>query len=315
MFPRRAWFSKSMRITCGLLLAAAALLPAASAHAADDQWIAQVWKEYTAYNKKTVDAYESYLKQTERAYQQFYDDSHRKYEEMMAHVHADQKEWHEKLEADLKELQERYGDDKNVKSKLRQYSNDINPNFLNSPMWKYEVGGNPNYLNSTMWKLNKALNENYLESLMWTYSKTINPNYLNSSMWKYSKTVNENYLNSPMQKLKKGSSEHHLGSPIQKYSKGKLTKTQAKKLYAELKKEQTANVSKGVAASKKAIAELAASTEKEIGALHTQTVQLLEKQREESLQAISDLRKEICGEGLQWEPLFLAPEPKENTAA
>lgn len=202
---------------------------------------------------------------------------------MMAKVHADQKEWHEKLEADLKDLQDRYGNDKNVKNKLREYSHDINPHFLYSPMWKYEVGGNPNYLNSTMWKFNK--------------------------------TVNENYLNSPMQKLKQGSSEHYVGSPMQKYSKGKLTKAQAKKQYAKLKKEQTANVSKGAAASKKAIAELAASTKKRIVDLHNETVQLLEKQREESLQAISELRKEICGEGLQWEPLFPIPEQKEDTAA
>ncbi|WP_127589728.1 hypothetical protein [Paenibacillus lautus] len=296
---------KSLLTLCSLLLAVSVLIPQTTVHAADQKWMNQVWSEYKSYNKKTVNAYNNYQKQVDKKYQGFYDASHASLDQLEKKVLEDQKQWDEKLQADLEQLKLKYEGNRDLKDKLRQYERFINPSYLNSPMWKYANAANRNYLNSTLWKLSKEMNEDYLNSLMWTYKKTVDPDYLNSSAWKFSKTVSESYLNSPMWKLRNGSSTSYLNSPMWKYKHGKISKATAKSQYSKLFKEQTTAISKGNAARKSEITKMASGTQKKIGELYKETVITLETRREEALMSISDLRIEITGEGLQWEPLLV----------
>lgn len=308
MGRKRRWYLRFMRkslvLICSLLLAASALMPLTTVHAADQKWIDQVWKDYKAYNKKTVNAYNNYQKQIDNQYKKFYDASHASLDQLEQKVLEDQKLWNEKLEADLEQLESRYEGNRDIQAKLREYGRVINPYHMSSPMWKYATAAKRHYLNSTMWKLDKEMNENYLNSMMWTYKKSITPTYLNSSAWKMATNVNENYLNSPMWKLKNGSSSSYLNSPIWKYDKGKISKAAAKTQYSKLFKAQTAALSKSNAAIKREIATMANNTQNKLGELYTESVRSLEAQREETLKRISELRAEITGEGLSWEPLL-----------
>ncbi|MCM3785454.1 hypothetical protein M3231_21005 [Neobacillus mesonae] len=297
-------FTRFMALVCSLLVTLLALLPAQDAFAADQKWINQVWSDYKAYNKKTVNAYNAYQKQADKVYKQLNDKSSSDLDELEQKVLKDQEEWVQQLEADLEQLKLKYGGSTELADELAKYERYINPSYLNSPMYTYTKAADRNYLNSTMWRLSKALDENYLNSLMWKYSRTIDSNYLNSSAWKFKNTVDENYLNSPMWKLRNGSDKNYLNSPIWKYSKGKISKATAKSSYNKLFKAQTAASAKSNAQRKQEISDIAASTKTKVAEIYNGSVQSLEQQREETLRSISELRKSISGEGLVWEPLL-----------
>ncbi|WP_235439757.1 hypothetical protein [Paenibacillus sp. DMB20] len=48
-------------------------------------------------------------------------------------------------------------------------------------------------------------------------------------------------------------------------------------------------------------------TKRKLEELYLATIKGLEDQRENSLQAVSELRKKITGEGLEWKPLLVTP--------
>ncbi|OOC59466.1 hypothetical protein [Paenibacillus ihbetae] len=296
---------KWLLMVCGLLFAVSSMMPLTTAHAADQKWINQVWNDYKAYNKKTVNAYNNYQNQMDKQYKQFYEASHASLDQLEKTLLDDQKLWNEKLEADLEQLKAKYEGNRDIQDKLREYAREINPTSMRSSMWKYVSEAKRHYMSSTLWKLDKEMSDTYLNSMMWTYKKTITPTYLNSAAWKMAKNVNEHYLNSPMWKLKNGSNAHYLNSPIWKYKKGQISKSAAKSQYSKLFKTQTAALSKSNAALKQQITAMASGTEKKLGELYADSVKSLEAQREETLSRISKLRAEITGEGFTWEPLLI----------
>lgn len=300
---KRSWHCKVM-MALFLLLGGMTLLQVSTAEAADSKWIKQVWGEYQSYHKKTVDAYTNDQRQMEKVYQQFYNQSHQAFSALKEKVHADQAYWNEKLTTDLSELKEKYGSNRELADVLKEYERNISPNRSDSLMWKYVKESNPNYTDSMLWMYSTSINESYLNSSMWTYNKAINPRYLNSPGWKYSNAVNENYLNSPMWKLKNDSNSNYLNSPMWKYKYGKLSKEKAKKSYTALRKKHIKAVSAAAAANKKAIQATLERVRKEIGELHAASVRGLEQERENALLKLSELRKTICGEGLEWKPLL-----------
>ncbi|WP_228101363.1 hypothetical protein [Paenibacillus donghaensis] len=290
----------------GLVTALVMVLPSGSAHAADTKWINQVWNDYKAYNKKITEAYKADQQQMDANYKEYLKQYTDRMNSVENKVLADQKEWNEKLQADLTKLQEQYGGSREKADDLRKYKQMINPKFMDSPMNRYATQANRNFLNSTMWEYSKALNENFLNSKTWKYKKDINPNFLDSPAFKYKNAVNENFLNSPMQKLKMASSKDYVNSPMLRYNIGKISKTKAQQEYAKIYKEQTANLAAIIKSNKQAIANTEAETRKELDALHEKSVDDLEKQREETLRSISEMRARICGEGLSWQPLLKA---------
>ncbi|KOR87975.1 hypothetical protein [Paenibacillus solani] len=298
-------FRKSCLIICSLLLAVSVLMPLSAVHAADQQWINQIWSEYKSYNKKTVNAYNAYQKQVDKKYKQFYDASQASLNQLEKKVLDDQKQWNETLQADLSQLKLRYEGNRDLNNKLTQYERYINPHYLNSPMWKYKNAADRHYLNSTLWRLSKQVDEHYLNSWMWRYKKAIDPHYLNSPAWRMKNTVSESYLNSSMWKLKNASSSSYLNSPMWKYARGKISKATAKNQYSKLFKAYTAELSESNADRKSEIASMEKEAQKSIDQLYKDTVLALETRREETLQSISDLRIEITGEGLQWEALLV----------
>lgn len=301
-FPRKSWL-----LALSLLLVSLAFLPAGSAQAADSKWISQVWSKYETYNKKTVASYDAYMKKTTDTYNAYFKEQNDRLAELERIVLEDQKQWNERLGADLAELEERYGDDRELKQELKEYERDINPNLLSSPMGLYTRAANRNLLSSTLGVYARALNENLLSSYMAEYKKAVNPNNLSSPANSLKKTVSDSYLSSPMNTLMKSSSTNYISSPIYKYSRGKISKTKAQQEYNKLYKKYTEQISKDTAAHKKEIAETAASADRKIQQLYLETVSALEKQRNETLQSISDQRKKITGEGLAWEPLLATP--------
>lgn len=298
------FFRKSLLIVCSLLVATVVLFPAGDVHAADQKWINKVWSDYTAYNKKMVDAYNKYQDRIERDYEKFHDRSHAALDELERKVLEDLDYWSQWLENDLEILRQKYEGNREMQNALLKYSRYINPGHLGSPMYEYASAANRGMLNSTMWKLNKEMNESYLNSLMWTYRKTIDPSYLNSSAFKFKNNVNESYLNSPMFKLRNASNSSYLNSPMWKYARGRISKAAAQKEYNTLFKKYTTELAQGNAKRKKEIADMASNTEKKLEQLYFETIVALEERRGKSLQIISELRKEIAGEGLKWEPLF-----------
>ncbi|RRJ67449.1 hypothetical protein EHV15_06800 [Paenibacillus oralis] len=309
-FPRKSWL-----LALSLLLVSLAFLPAGSARAADSKWMGQVWSKYETYNKKTVANYDAYMKKTTDTYNVYLKEQNDRLAELERIVLEDQKQWNEWLEADLAELEERYGDDRELHAELNQYERAVNPNSLSSDMGLYTRAANRNSLTSTLGVYARALNENVLTSYMAEYKKAVNPNNLTSPAYALKKTVSDSYLTSPMYMLMKNSGTDYLTSPIYKYSRGKISKTKAQQEYSKLYKNYTAQISKNSAAYKKEIAETAASADRKIQQLYLETVSALETQRNETLQNISDKRKEITGEGLTWEPLLVTPaqEPQDET--
>lgn len=295
---------KPLLTVLSLAVALVMIVPAGSASAADSKWINKVLADYKAYNQKVTSSYKNYQEQIDASYNQYLTQYTATMTELETKVLSDLKQWDEKLEADYNELKEKYGDDRSKTSALRTYDRYINQNFRGSPMNLYATEANRNYRDSTMWVYNKALNENFIDSKTWRYSKAINPNYLDSAAFKYSKAVNENYYDSPMQRLKHASSKNFYGSPIYQYSRGKISKTKAQQEYAKIYKKQTERLNAIVAKSKQDIANRAAVTRQELDLLHAKSVDVLEQRREEALKKISDLRIEICGEGLTWQPLL-----------
>ncbi|MEK3731802.1 MULTISPECIES: hypothetical protein [Paenibacillus] len=306
-----SFLRKSLLIMCSLLIATAVLVPAGAVHAADQKWINQVWSDYKAFNKKTVDTYNKYQARIEQDYKRFNDKSQAALDELERKVLEDQEHWVQLLNDDYEALSARYADGSlNMRNQLMKYNRYINPGHMGSPMYNYARQANIGMLNSTMWKLDKELNDAFLNSYMWTYREAINPASLNSSAFKFKNTVNESYLNSAMYKLRNASSSSSLNSPMWKYKMGRISKTAAKNEYNKLFKKYTTEMSQSNAVRKKEIADMASSTQKKVEQLYIQTVLSLEEQREKTLQSISDLRKEITGEGLEWEPLFEEEEIK-----
>ncbi|MDR0271129.1 MAG: hypothetical protein LBJ26_24025 [Paenibacillus sp.] len=288
-----------------LMVALVMVLPSGAANAAaDTKWINQVWNDYTAYNKKITVSYNKYQQQIDASYKEYLKQYTARMNDLESKVLADQKQWNDQLQADLDMLQKKYGDNQTKAGDLRTYEHAINPKYLNSPMNCYVTKANRNFLNSTMWEYAVALNENFLNSETWEYHKDINSNYLNSPAFKYKNAVNENFVNSPMQTLKAASNKDYVNSPIWKYKLGKISKTKAMQDYTKIYKEQTAKLTEDITTYKQAIANRAAVTRKNLDALHEKSVNDLEKQREETLQSISDLRAKVCGEGLSWQPLL-----------
>ncbi|MBB3130958.1 septal ring factor EnvC (AmiA/AmiB activator) [Paenibacillus rhizosphaerae] len=78
------------------LLAAVLAWPTEPVHAADSQWINQVWSDYKSY-KKTVSAYQKYQEQINSAYRKLKLTSNEAAEELERTVLQDQEQWIRKL--------------------------------------------------------------------------------------------------------------------------------------------------------------------------------------------------------------------------
>ncbi|CAH1198815.1 hypothetical protein [Paenibacillus sp. JJ-223] len=297
-------------LALSLLLMSLALLPAGSAQAADSKWINQIWDKYKAYNKKTVSNYNAYMKKATDTYKAYLQKQNSRLDELESIVLEDQKKWNEWLKEDLAKLTEKYGDNRELRDALNQYERDINPNSLSSPMGLYSRAANRNSLSSTMGIYDRAINENALTSYMAEYKKAVDPDSLTSPAFALKKTVSDRYLTSPMYLLMKNSSTDYLTSPLYRYSIGKISKSKAQQQYSKLYKDYTAQISRDTAAYKKEIAEKVASADLKIQKLYLETIQALEKQRNATLQNISDQRKKMGEEGLTWEPLLVIPAKK-----
>ncbi|WP_334074054.1 hypothetical protein [Paenibacillus sp. A14] len=296
-----------MMLVLSFLMMTIAFLPAGSAQAADSKWINAVWSKYKKYNTTVNASYNTYMAQLIKDYNTYFKSQNDRLAELERIVLEDQKKWNEKFEADWTELKARYENNDDLRGELREFERSINPNSLSSPMGVYVRAANRNSLSSTMGVFARAINENSLSSYMYEYKKATNINSLSSPAYALHKTVTDTYLSSPMYALMKNSSTNYLSSPIYVYSRGRISKASAQKQYAKLFTQYTAQISQDSATYKQQIATTAQSAQQKIEALYLDTVKQLETQRNETLQAISDNRKKLTGEGFTWEPLLVAP--------
>lgn len=275
-----------------------------SVFAANESFIVQVNNEYLTYEHKMSNEYKEFELSTTKEYKDYQKDEANSYEQFSKQTKVDGDKLNQFLSEDFDKLQNFYGGNESYTSKLRDYQNKINPDFLGSPMQQYTKSINPNYLNSLMMKYKNSINENYLNSQMMKYKNAVNENYLNSPMMAYKNAVNENYLNSPMSKLKNGSNENFLNSIMNQYKKGKIGQQEASKQWKALlqKEGQTIQAVKGK--STQNIQQIAETTQTTIIKQKYETVNGILKQREQTLEAINKLRKEYFGEELSFDALI-----------
>ena len=294
----------SKLFTCWLIASVILLCTTSGVFAANPNFIKQVSDEYSSFEGKLSNEYRVYQQSSLKEYEDYQKDEFKSFEKFSSQTNNDLQYLDELLKKDFESLQAQYDGNSTYSSKLRDYQNKINPNYLNSPMQKYANSINPNYLNSLMMKLKNAINENYLNSPMMKYKNAVNENYLNSPMMYYKNAVNENYLNSPMSKLKNGSNVNYTLSIMNQYNRGKIGQDAAAKQWKALLEKEGQAIQTVKSQSTQSIQQIAGDSKDAILNQKYDTVNGILKQREESLETIVKLRQEYFGEEIQFDSLI-----------
>ena len=272
--------------------------------AANQKFIDQVKTEYTTYESKTSQEYENYQQSTTKEFEQYQKDELNSFGLFANQTKQDTQRLDQELSKDLDSLKKRYSGNSSYDTRLRDYENKINPNYLGSPTQQYVNCTNPNYLNSFMMQYKNAVNQNYLDSPMMKYKNAVNENYLNSPMMQYKNAVNENYLNSPMSKLKNGSNENYLNSIMNQYSRGKLAQQEAGNQWRALFQKENQAIQTIKNQSTASIQQIKNASEDAILKQKYETVNGILQQRAQTLETINELRTEYFGEGFSFEALI-----------
>lgn len=272
--------------------------------AANQKFIDQVKTEYTTYESKASLEYENYQQSTTKEFEQYQKDELNSFGLFANQTKQDTQKLDQELSKDIESLKERFGGNSSYGTKLRDYENKINPNYLGSPMQQYVNSTNPNYLNSLMMQYKNAVNQNYLDSPMMKYKNAVYENYLNSPMMQYKNAVNENYLNSPMSKLKNGSNEHFLNSIMNQYSRGKMGQQEASNQWRALFQKESQAIQTMKSQSTASIQQIKNASEDAILKQKYETVNGILQQRAQTLQTINEIRTDYFGEGLSFEALI-----------
>ncbi|NEU31793.1 copper amine oxidase N-terminal domain-containing protein [bacterium LRH843] len=262
--------------------------------AANQSFIDKVKNEYTSYESKTSKDYSNYEENTSKLFEEYKKKQASSYESFVSGTKQDVQRINQILSQDIERLEKSHSGS----TKLRDYKNKVNPNFLGSPMQKYVNSVNPDFLSSFMQKYKNAVNENYLSSPMQKYKNAVNENFLSSPMQKYKNAVNESYLSSPMQKLKNGSNVNFLGSIMQNYKNGKITQQEASKQWNTLFQSESKSIQTIISQSKESMNQVAGTTLDSIRKQQNDTVNGILEQREKSLKEIAAARAEYFGEGI-----------------
>lgn len=289
---------------CCLIASVILLSTTSGVFAANQNFIKQVSDDYSSYEGKISNEYRFFQQSSLKEYGDYQKDEVNSFEKFSSQTNNDLQYLDGLLKKDFESLQAQYDGNSSYSSKLRDYQNKINPNYLNSPMQKYANSINPNYLNSLMMKLKNATNESYLNSPMMKYKNAVNENYLNSPMMYYKNAVNENYLNSPMSKLKNGSNVNYTLSIMNQYNRGKISQDEAGKQWKELLQKEAQAIQTVKSQSTQSIQQIAGDSKDAILNQKYETVNGILKQREQSLETIAQLRKEYFGEEIEFNSLI-----------
>lgn len=295
---------RNQRFVCFILAFLLVLSTTSNVFAKNTRLIDQVKNEYVNYEKKTTSTYETYQQKTVKEYEQYREKQLKSFDRFSKQTDQDIMQLERLLNEDFRRLKEQYGDNQTYSTKLRNYENQINSNYLGSSMQKYSQSINPNYLNSKMSQLKNVVNENYLNSPMSKYKNTVNQHYLNSPMSKYKNAANQHYLNSPMSRLKNGNNEYYLNSIMAQYKQGKLTQSTAVKQWNTLLKKEGQNLQSISKKTNGDINYVKDTTDDAILTQQSKTVNGILEQRTLSLQTIANLRNETFGETIHFDPLI-----------
>lgn len=160
---------------CWLITSIILLSTTNGVFAANQNFIKQVSDDYNSYEGKISSEYRVFQQSSLKEYGDYQKGEVNSFEKFSSQTNNDLQYLDGLLKKDFESLQAQYDGNSSYSSKLRDYQNKINPNYLNSPMQKYANSINPNYLNSLMMKLKNATNENERMDpalyVLWAYKR------------------------------------------------------------------------------------------------------------------------------------------------
>jgi len=294
-------------ISCKLLTGsiALALLWGGGAHpalAADTAFINQISEQYQTFEKKHRDLYDQYLQNERHLYDTYHSQMTAVYNELMRRSHADLDSMTSLLDNDIQQLKQSY---KENSSEFRDYVRKADKNRAGSPMNLYKSIMDPNRAGSPMDQFEDSLDANSAGSATDQYDDTLDPNHAGSAMDTYDDEANQHSAGSVMDGFEKDSSIHSAGSIMDRYEKGKLTKSGAEQLMADALAKAEAGMNKRISETEHSVQAQKNESLRDIRDAWLNVKNSLLKQREQTIQEISEARKKLTGTGIDFEPLVL----------
>ncbi|WP_179136094.1 stalk domain-containing protein [Paenibacillus sp. 32352] len=294
-------------ISCKLLTGsiALALLWGGGAHpalAADTAFINQISEQYQTFEKKHRDLYDQYLQNERHLYDTYHSQMMAVYNELMRRSHADLDTMTSLIDSDIQQLKQKY---KENSSEFKDYVRKADKNRAGGPMNLYKSIMDPNRAGSPMDQFEDSLDANSAGSATDQYDDTLDPNHAGSAMDTYDDEANQHSAGSVMDGFEKDSSIHSAGSIMDRYEKGKLTKSEAEQLMADALAKAEAGMNKRISETEHSVQAQKNESLRDIRDAWLNVKNSLLKQREQTIQEISEARKKLTGTGIDFEPLVL----------
>lgn len=270
--------------------------------AADSSFINEVSVAYSQYEQKKKAEYVSFLLSEQTAYQTYYNQKHADYANLLELTRQDLTAMLQKLQSDVIGLRAKYGENNDA---LKAYERAIDKDRADSPMDLYEDAIDPDNAGSAMDLIEDSIDQDRADSPMDLYQDAIDPNTADSPMDLYEDAVDPDTADSPMDRYQDEADIHYGGGTMDLYEDGDITKEEAQKRMASVRNTTETALAKQIGDSKNRIRQTKSNTEQQIQQTRASSIQLILKQRDYAIRQISELRKQLTGSGIAFEPLVI----------
>ena len=274
-----------------------------------DDFIDKINDEYQTLYKEYSNLHEADLEQVTKEYKWLLTILTEEQDKIAQIVDADLKYLTNLFQEDHDMLEKKYGNQREYRDKLIEYSRQMNPNYSSSAMWTYNITINRNYSSSTHWRFNTDINPNYSTSTMWRYKNTTNPNYSSSTMWSYTNDFNQNYSSSLMWRLKNESNANYSSSTMWKYKQNYYTLTEAREKMDSILAKGAKDLQQARDDYMASITKARKNTVSTLFELRDTTANKFLKTRKETLETIQAIREKHFGSRLKVEPITITFDP------
>lgn len=289
-------FLSSIAVT--LLLGATPQL----ASAAENAFIDEMNKQYSAFEKKHQDQYEAYLKKERHLNDTYKKQMKSVYDELKKLAYDDLELLTSTMDKDIQDLKKKYKDSNEA---LRDYKRAADKDRAGGPMDLYEDTMDPDFAGGPMDLFEDSLDPDFAGGAMDIYDDQLDPDFAGGALDIYGDAVDPDFAGGIMDGFEDQSDIDFAGGIMDRYEDGNLTKDKASKEMAKALTKAEEDMSNMIQKTEKSVQSTKNNSLEDIRDAWLNVRNKILKQREETIAAASEAREKLTGKGIEFEPLVL----------